>query len=54
MIEVKQGPFAGEGDKTRFEGRLPEDLKYKCNSLTSSEIDAELYDGNPECFQKVP
>lgn len=23
MIEVKQGPYAGDGDKTRFMGRLP-------------------------------
>lgn len=23
MIEVKQGPYAGEGDKTRFEGKGP-------------------------------
>jgi len=24
MIEVKQGPYVGEGDKTRFEGRVSE------------------------------
>jgi mannose-6-phosphate isomerase-like protein (cupin superfamily) len=24
MIEVKQGPYAGDSDKTRFEGRRPE------------------------------
>jgi hypothetical protein len=24
MIEVKQGPYAGDGDKTRFSPRLPE------------------------------
>jgi len=23
MIEVKQGPYAGDGDKTRFVGRIP-------------------------------
>ena len=23
MIEVKQGPYAGDEDKTRFEGRVP-------------------------------
>src|SRR5262249_39753166 len=23
MIEVKQGPYAGEGDKTRFDGKIP-------------------------------
>ena len=27
MIEIKQGPYAGEGDKTRFEGRLPSTLR---------------------------
>lgn len=27
MIEVKQGPYTGEGDKTRFEGRLPTTLR---------------------------
>ena len=27
MFEVKQGPYAGEFDKTRFVGRLPEHLK---------------------------
>jgi hypothetical protein len=27
MIEVKQGPYAGEGDKTCFEGRLPSTLR---------------------------
>lgn len=26
MIEVKQGPYAGEGDKTRFKGKLPAKL----------------------------
>jgi len=29
MIEVKQGPYAGEGDKTRFVPNLPEELTYK-------------------------
>lgn len=29
MIEVKQGPYAGEGDKTRFIAKLPEELKYE-------------------------
>ncbi len=28
MIEVKQGPFAGDGDKTRFEPELPPQLRY--------------------------
>jgi mannose-6-phosphate isomerase-like protein (cupin superfamily) len=26
MIEVKQGPYAGDKDKTRFEGKVPEAL----------------------------
>jgi mannose-6-phosphate isomerase-like protein (cupin superfamily) len=29
MIEVKQGPYAGDGDKTRFEPNLPNDLKFR-------------------------
>lgn len=28
MIEVKQGPFAGDGDKTRFEPQFPPQLRY--------------------------
>ena len=28
MIEVKQVPYAGEGDKTRFEPNLPDELTY--------------------------
>lgn len=28
IIEVKQGPYAGEKDKTRFEPVRPEDIKY--------------------------
>ena len=28
IIEVKQGPYAGDGDKTRFESNLPGDLQY--------------------------
>lgn len=28
MIEVKQGPYAGDGDKTRFEGKLPTKLRF--------------------------
>lgn len=28
MFEVKQGPYAGDHDKTRFEGRLPERLNF--------------------------
>ncbi|MBT6563829.1 MAG: hypothetical protein HON76_15020 [Candidatus Scalindua sp.] len=28
MFEVKQGPYAGNSDKTRFESNLPNDLKY--------------------------
>jgi mannose-6-phosphate isomerase-like protein (cupin superfamily) len=28
MIEVKQGPYAGEQDKTRFEAHLPEKLNF--------------------------
>lgn len=29
MIEVKQGPYAGDGDKTRFEGVAPTQLMVK-------------------------
>lgn len=29
MIEVKQGPYAGDADKTRFEPTLPAQLKYR-------------------------
>lgn len=29
MIEVKQGPYAGDADKTRFEPSLPAELKYR-------------------------
>lgn len=28
MIEVKQGPYAGDADKTRFEPDLPGELRY--------------------------
>lgn len=28
IIEVKQGPYAGDQDKTRFEGGLPDKLKF--------------------------
>lgn len=28
MIEVKQGPYAGDADKTRFDPELPSDLKF--------------------------
>ncbi len=28
MIEVKQGPYAGDGDKTRFDARLPDGRVY--------------------------
>lgn len=28
MIEVKQGPYAGEGDKTRFEGVSDDEVRY--------------------------
>jgi hypothetical protein len=28
MIEVKQGPYAGEMDKTRFKGKLPAQLNF--------------------------
>jgi hypothetical protein len=28
MVEVKQGPYAGEMDKTRFTARLPEKLNF--------------------------
>jgi mannose-6-phosphate isomerase-like protein (cupin superfamily) len=28
MIEVKQGPYAGDQDKTRFEANLPDKLNY--------------------------
>ena len=29
MIEVKQGPYAGEEDKTRFKGITKEEAKIK-------------------------
>lgn len=29
MIEVKQGPYAGDQDKTRFEAKLPAKLKFR-------------------------
>lgn len=29
MIEVKQGPYAGDSDKTRFSSNLPAELKYR-------------------------
>ncbi len=29
MIEVKQGPYAGDADKTRFEPSLPAEFKYR-------------------------
>lgn len=29
MIEVKQGPYAGDGDKTRFAGISPTDVRVK-------------------------
>ena len=29
MIEVKQGPYVGEADKTRFPSKLPPKLNYK-------------------------
>lgn len=32
IIEVKQGPYAGEGDKTRFAPNLPPELHYKVKS----------------------
>lgn len=32
MIEVKQGPFAGDQDKTRFEANLPAKLKIRGTS----------------------
>lgn len=28
MFEVKQGPYAGDHDKTRFEGQLPAELNF--------------------------
>ena len=28
MIEVKQGPYSGDSDKTRFNGRIPSGLKF--------------------------
>ena len=28
IIEVKQGPYAGDADKTRFEPKLPAELEY--------------------------
>lgn len=32
IIEVKQGPYAGDGDKTRFAPHLPTELFYKVKS----------------------
>jgi hypothetical protein len=29
MIEVKQGPYVGDADKTRFERNLAAELKYR-------------------------
>lgn len=29
IIEIKQGPYAGESDKTRFRSHLPEKLNFK-------------------------
>jgi hypothetical protein len=29
IIEVKQGPYAGDADKTRFEPKLPTELRYR-------------------------
>lgn len=29
IVEVKQGPYAGDADKTRFEPSLPAELKYR-------------------------
>ena len=29
MIEVKQGPYAGDADKTRFEPQLPDQFKFR-------------------------
>ncbi|MBT3069775.1 hypothetical protein KKP04_02695 [Rhodomicrobium sp. Az07] len=29
IIEVKQGPYAGDADKSRFEPNLPTELKYR-------------------------
>ena len=35
MYEVKQGPYAGDGDKTRFEGNLPAKLKLGSHRVTA-------------------
>lgn len=32
MFEVKQGPYRGENDKTRFSGKLPAELKFRDNA----------------------
>ena len=32
MIEVKQGPYAGDSDKTRFDSNLPNNLDFGKNS----------------------
>jgi len=29
MVEVKQGPYAGDADKTRFAAELPPKLNFK-------------------------
>jgi mannose-6-phosphate isomerase-like protein (cupin superfamily) len=34
MFEVKQGPYAGDQDKTRFEGRRPLQLNFGRRSVT--------------------
>ena len=37
MIEVKQGPYAGEHDKTRFEPTAPEEVAPAASARASSE-----------------
>ena len=32
MIEVKQGPYAGDGDKTRFEGITAADVVFRSST----------------------
>ncbi|MCS4054128.1 hypothetical protein [Salinibacter ruber] len=36
MIEVKQGPYAGENDKTRFDSASPDEIEI-CETIRSSQ-----------------
>jgi hypothetical protein len=41
MIEVKQGPYAGDRDKTRFHAKLPERLNFGHGPNASSGVDPQ-------------